>query len=263
MSGDANGKFYLYTRYERFWHWLQAALIIALAATGFEVHGSFTLLGYKRAVTVHSALGVTWLVSFAFFVFWVATTGEWKQYVPTTRKMFEVMRYYGYGIFQGQPHPCPKTPDAKHNPLQRLTYLALAAALLPLWQYRTLVISLQQQVDVLQRESGQVLTLRKQLEKAVESSRFLVQKKQSRPPMIELLRELTAILPDNTWLERLQIRGETLQLVGQSASASALVSVVEASKWLGDAAFASPVTNDRRTGKERFVLGARVVVEPQ
>ena len=131
MSAQANGKFYLYTRYERFWHWLQAALIIALIATGFEVHGSFTLLGYKRAVTVHSALGITWLVAFAFFVFWVATTGEWKQYVPTTKKMFEVMRYYGYGIFQGQPHPCPKTPDAKHNPLQRLTYLALAAALLP------------------------------------------------------------------------------------------------------------------------------------
>ena len=141
--------------------------------------------------------------------------------------------------------------------------LVLAAALLPLWQYRTLVIGLQQQVDVLQRESGQVLTLREQLEKAVESSRFLVQKKQSRPPVIELLRELTAILPDNTWLERLQIKGETLQLIGQSASASALVSVIEESKLLGDAAFASPVTNDRRTGKERFVLGARVVVEPQ
>ena len=131
MSAQGNGKFYLYTRYERFWHWLQGALIIALAVTGFEVHGSFALLGYKRAVTVHSALGITWLVAFAFFVFWVATTGEWKQYVPTTKKMFEVMRYYGYGIFQGQPHPCPKTPEAKHNPLQRLTYLALAAVLLP------------------------------------------------------------------------------------------------------------------------------------
>ena len=131
MSAAPDGSFYIYTRYERFWHWLQAALIIALAATGFEVHGSWRLFGYKRAVAVHSALGVTWLVAFAFFVFWVATTGEWKQYVPTTKKMFEVLRYYGYGIFIGQPHPCPKTPDSKHNPLQRLTYLALAAALLP------------------------------------------------------------------------------------------------------------------------------------
>ena len=41
------------------------------------------------------------------------------------------MRFYAYGIFVGWPHPCPKTPEAKHNPLQRLTYLALAAILLP------------------------------------------------------------------------------------------------------------------------------------
>ena len=134
MSAQPNGKmsmFYLYTRYERFWHWLQAALIVCLLVTGFEVHGSFTLLGFKRAVTVHAWVGVAWLIAFAFFVFWVATTGEWKQYVPTTKKMFEVMRFYAYGIFMGWPHPCPKTPDAKHNPLQRLTYLALAAILLP------------------------------------------------------------------------------------------------------------------------------------
>lgn len=134
MNAPTNGKhalFYLYTRYERFWHWLQAALIACLLVTGFEVHGTFALLGYKRAVTVHAWLGVAWLIAFAFFVFWVATTGEWKQYVPTTKKMFEVMRFYAYGIFMGWPHPCPKTPDAKHNPLQRLTYLALAAILLP------------------------------------------------------------------------------------------------------------------------------------
>lgn len=128
-----NGRrsFYLYTRYERFWHWFQALLIMLLLLTGFEVHGSISLLGFERAVTVHNFLGLTWLIAFAFFVFWVFTTGEWKQYVPTTKMMFEVMAYYGYGIFAGQPHPCPKRPDAKHNPLQRMTYLSLAAVLLP------------------------------------------------------------------------------------------------------------------------------------
>jgi len=140
--------------------------------------------------------------------------------------------------------------------------LLLAATLLPLWQQRALVIRLQQQVDILQKDSGQVLNLREQLEKAAVSSRFLLQKKHSNPPIIELLRELTAILPDNTWLERLQIKGDALQLIGQSSSASALVGVIEESKLLGRVAFASPVTNDRRTGKERFVLDVHVVLEP-
>jgi thiosulfate reductase cytochrome b subunit len=129
-----NGKMkniYLYTRFERSWHWLQTLMILLLLLTGFEVHGMFELLGFETAVSVHNYIGLIWLISFAFFVFWLLTTGEWKQYIPTTRKMFSVVRYYGYGIFRGEEHPVPKRKDAKHNPLQRITYLSLAALLLP------------------------------------------------------------------------------------------------------------------------------------
>jgi thiosulfate reductase cytochrome b subunit len=122
---------YLYTRYERFWHWLQMALILLLLLTGFEVHDKYRLFGFHTAVVVHNFVGLTWLIAFVFFTFWIFTTGEWRQYVPTTKKMLEVIRYYSYGIFRGETHPVPKRKDAKHNPLQRLTYLSLAAFLLP------------------------------------------------------------------------------------------------------------------------------------
>jgi thiosulfate reductase cytochrome b subunit len=122
---------YLYSRYERFWHWLQSLLIMVLLLTGFEVHQGFAVFGFHRAVKIHNFVGLAWLVAFAFFIFWLFTTGEWKQYIPTTKKMLLVVRYYGYGIFRGEAHPVPKRKEAKHNPLQRLTYLALAAFLLP------------------------------------------------------------------------------------------------------------------------------------
>ncbi|MFZ5572366.1 MAG: cytochrome b/b6 domain-containing protein [Thermodesulfobacteriota bacterium] len=136
---------YLYTRYERFWHWLQMVLIVLLLITGLEIHGLYSFLGFQSAVSIHNIAGITWLVAFAFFVFWIFTTGEWKQYIPTTRRMLDVIRYYAYGIFRGEAHPVPKRKDAKHNPLQRLTYLSLAAVLLPLqmasgflyWQYNS------------------------------------------------------------------------------------------------------------------------------
>lgn len=130
MTGKMK-KIYIYTRYERSWHWLQVILIAILLVTGFEVHGTFTLLGFEQAVTVHNFIGISWLIAFAFFVFWIFTTGEWKQYIPTTKKILIVARYYGFGIFKGEPHPVPKRKDAKHNPLQRLTYLGVAAILLP------------------------------------------------------------------------------------------------------------------------------------
>jgi thiosulfate reductase cytochrome b subunit len=125
-------KIYLYSRFERFWHWVQAALIVALLITGFEVHGAYKLLGFQRAAEIHNFLGLSWLVLFAFIVFWLFTTGEWKQYIPTTRKLFDVVQYYCVDIFKGKPHPVQKCKDAKHNPLQRLTYLGLSALLLPL-----------------------------------------------------------------------------------------------------------------------------------
>lgn len=131
MTSNNMVNIYLYTRYERFWHWMQTVLILLLLVTGFELNGLFTLFGFKAAAEVHNIAGLTWLILFAFFVFWLFTTGEWRQYVPTTRKMLSVIRYYTYGIFRGEPHPVPKRKDAKHNPLQRLVYLSLAAALLP------------------------------------------------------------------------------------------------------------------------------------
>ncbi|MDY6904607.1 MAG: cytochrome b/b6 domain-containing protein [Thermodesulfobacteriota bacterium] len=125
-------KIYLYTRYERFWHWLQTVLIIILIITGLEVHGGFQWLGFELAVRVHDITGITWLIAFAFFVFWIFTTGEWRQYIPTSKKMFLVVRYYLYGIFRGESHPVPRQKEQKHNPLQRLAYLSLAAVLLPI-----------------------------------------------------------------------------------------------------------------------------------
>jgi thiosulfate reductase cytochrome b subunit len=132
MKGIKMVNIYLYSRYERFWHWLQTAIIIILLITGFESHGTFSLLGFRSAVDTHNFVGLSWLILFAFFIFWLFTTGEYKQYIPTTRKMLAVVRYYSYGIFRGESHPVPKRKEAKHNPLQRLVYLSLAALLLPI-----------------------------------------------------------------------------------------------------------------------------------
>ncbi|MCP3875755.1 MAG: cytochrome b [Desulfobacteraceae bacterium] len=132
MKVNKRIKIYLYTRFERLWHWLQALMVTCLIITGLEIHGTYKLFGFQTAVTVHNFIGLTWLIMFAFFVFWLFTTGEWKQYIPTTQKLFSVIRYYSWDIFQGKPHPVQKSTGAKHNPLQRLAYLGISAMLLPI-----------------------------------------------------------------------------------------------------------------------------------
>jgi general secretion pathway protein L len=145
-----------------------------------------------------------------------------------------------------------------------MTGLALVAAAvaLPIWQQRALVIGATARIDQLQKPANQALGLRDQLDKALEAARMLAQKKQTIPARVDLLRELTVILPDDTWVERLQIRGDNAQIIGQSGKASALIGIVESSKLFRGAGFTSPVTTDPRTGKERFVLSARIGWEP-
>ncbi len=141
-------KIYLYTRFERLWHWFQAIVIICLIITGLEIHGTYSLLGFQTATRIHNFLGLSWLVLFAFFVFWLLTTGEWKQYIPTTKKLFSVVRYYAWDIFQGRPHPVQKSRDKKHNPLQRLAYLGISAMLLPVQMVTGLLYYLYNDIPV-------------------------------------------------------------------------------------------------------------------
>jgi thiosulfate reductase cytochrome b subunit len=125
-------RIYLYKRYERFWHWSQALLVISMLITGFEVHGTYKLFGFGQAVSLHTVSAWTLLTLWAFTIFWQFTTGEWRQYIPTLKKVDAMVRYYAFGIFRHAPNPFHKTAEKKHNPLQRLAYLALLSILSPI-----------------------------------------------------------------------------------------------------------------------------------
>lgn len=124
-------KVYVYKRFERFWHWSQAGLIIFLAFTGFEVHGSFHVLGFEHAARFHRIASWMLVGLIIFAIFWHAVTGEWRKYIPTTRKLADQIRFYLVGMFRGETHPTRKTGLQKLNPLQRITYLVFKLLLIP------------------------------------------------------------------------------------------------------------------------------------
>jgi thiosulfate reductase cytochrome b subunit len=107
-------------------------LVITMLVTGFEIHGSYALMGFEPAVRLHTLSAWALLVLWAFTIFWQFTTGEWRQYLPTHKKALAMAIYDSWGMFHGAPHPYRKTVQRKHNPLQRLAYLALLALVSPL-----------------------------------------------------------------------------------------------------------------------------------
>ncbi len=135
-----SNRIYVFKRFERFWHWSQAVLIITLLVTGFEVHGSYHWLGFKTAVNAHTTAAWALVALWLFAIFWHFTTGEWKQYIPTLKKVDAMLQYYLFGIFTDAPHPFRATTLKKHNPLQRLAYLLVMLLIGPMiwvtgWTY--------------------------------------------------------------------------------------------------------------------------------
>ena len=125
-------RIYIFKRFERFWHWSQAALILFLMLTGFEIHGTYKFFGYESAVSYHTIAAWSLVALWVFAVFWTITTGEWKQYIPTMDKVDAMIKYYLTGIFTDAPHPFKQTRVSKHNPLQRLAYLFVLVVINPI-----------------------------------------------------------------------------------------------------------------------------------
>jgi thiosulfate reductase cytochrome b subunit len=115
---------------------MQSLLIFFLAATGFEIHGMYSFFGYQNAVTYHNFAAYSFIILIVFAIFWHFSTGEWRQYIPTTKFLKAQLNYYLFGIFRNEPHPTKKTVLSKLNPLQKLTYLGFKILVIP-----TMVIS--------------------------------------------------------------------------------------------------------------------------
>jgi len=134
----AQKKVYLYQAYERFWHWLQTAVILLLLITGLIIHRPdlFAVFSFQGAVITHNVLWVILGINAALSLFYHLASGQIKQFIPRTYGFFDnaiiQTRYYLSGIFKHEPHPFEKTPDKKMNPLQQVTYLAILNVLLPL-----------------------------------------------------------------------------------------------------------------------------------
>ena len=121
----------IYPRFERFWHWTQAALILFLIFSGFVVHGTWGGMRFGAAAEWHTYAALALMVLWIFMLFWQFTTGEWHNYAPKAG-LWTMMKFYGWGILTGAQHPFHKSLRAKQNALQTMAYLGLALFIGPL-----------------------------------------------------------------------------------------------------------------------------------
>jgi general secretion pathway protein L len=137
-----------------------------------------------------------------------------------------------------------------------------AAALLWLVMWQSLasreraIERLEEEMAVTSAAAMQSAELKRQLRDAIEGANFLARKKSEQAVVVDVLAEVTRLVPDDTWLERLSFVGNQVQLQGQSARADKLIGILTDSRCLDKPQFQGIITPDGATGKERFSLVA-------
>lgn len=123
------------------------------------------------------------------------------------------------------------------------------------------LLALEEIINDQRKVALEVAALEKTKFTALSQNQFLLTKKKNSLPAIELIAEMTKVLPDDTWLNRLIIRDKEIQITGESASATSIIKYIEDSVYFDNANFRSPISRNSRSNKDRFNINARVNTE--
>ncbi len=150
------------------------------------------------------------------------------------------------------------------NLLQKLLLLSallllLALAGFPLLMQQLRITELQRQVDVVREDAAGVQSMQREMESLAAEATFVDEKKRQYPEVLDVIANLTQLLPDDTWLERFEMKGERIRIQGMSADASLLIELLENSPLLQKVSFDSPIVKDSRTDRFRFQIVAELV----
>jgi Tfp pilus assembly protein PilN len=125
-------------------------------------------------------------------------------------------------------------------------------------QERSLTRRLDLEISALQDRVDRVQKLRAESKQLEEEVRFVESLLQKRDMNLEVLQELTTILPPDTFLGTYQNKDGQIQISGSSSAAPDLLPMLERSPRFRDVVQRGQVFRDPQTGKDRFVFDMKL-----
>ena len=122
------------------------------------------------------------------------------------------------------------------------------------------VADMQDALDGIRQEARLVANLEQQYQESLAAAQFLGTLRTEHAYNVDLLADVTRVIPDDTYLQRITIKDKLIRLQGLSDAAQRLLTSLNESKMLINASFeTSQINVDARTGKERFNVSATIV----
>ncbi|MEE9910469.1 MAG: pilus assembly protein PilM [Deltaproteobacteria bacterium] len=152
--------------------------------------------------------------------------------------------------------------DKKRRKPLALTVLLFAAiaAICAFYYVAPIVMEEQkvEQIDLrltgLRPEIKKIEALKNEADAIADDIRVINDFKKQSVLTIDALKELTAILPEKTWLTRLKVTESSAEIEGFAAKATAIIPLLESSRLFQRAEFGSPTFRDQRMNTDRFFI---------
>ena len=144
-----------------------------------------------------------------------------------------------------------------------VAFMALAIILSLAWalglSYEGTLISseLTRRLKSLQPDVTEVKNISQEVEKVDKELSMIEKVSDTEISKMEIMKELTTILPADTWLDNVDVSNEKLEINGYSESASNLIPMLEISPLFEGVQFGSSITKMGQ-GKERFKIKANI-----
>ncbi len=151
-------------------------------------------------------------------------------------------------------------------PTALVASIALAVVFVPLVQKRGYAIALLQQTEAERVQAEAASGVRREVERLQTEFNYVLARKYSFPGTVQIIDDVTRVLPDDTWLTQFElkttVKGKDMQrevfLRGESGNGGKLISLLEDSKLVEQAALRSPTTKLQPGPGEVFDLGAQL-----
>jgi general secretion pathway protein L len=157
--------------------------------------------------------------------------------------------------------PSQRTREGRLNRAFALLAMMLAASIvaIPLQRQRATMAELDAEAAAARAKAEESLAMRDRLDQLTKSAQFLLAYKTRQPLVVQVLDELTRLVPDQAYLIQLELHEQTVELHGFAATASDLIGPLEESPLFTAPQFRSPVTRDPRGGTERFHISVELL----
>ena len=111
------------------------------------------------------------------------------------------------------------------------------------------------QIALRKKEVMKIEAIRKEIDTVSKDIAVINSIKSENQTTLDIVRELTSVLPKNVWLARVKIADSSIDIEGYATgSAAELLPRLEASKYFQKVEFSSPTFRDMRMNADRFLI---------